>query len=109
MAYVDLANGDAATVETHSAPNGINEVSSLASFKLYPNPNNGQFQISYQSGQTGNVVLSATDMLGQTIWQQTRPTGSDAISVDLSSVAKGLYVLQVTAPEGSAKQLVEIR
>jgi len=113
VAYVDLANSNAATVETHAAPsapvNGINQVNNLTAFKLYPNPSNGQFQISYQSGQSGEVVLSATDMLGQTVWQQTRPAGSDVISVDLSSVAKGLYVLQVTAPEGSAKQLVEIK
>ena len=113
VGYVDLANGNAATVETHSAPgapaNSINEVSGLASFKLYPNPTDGQFQISYQSIKTGDVVLSATDMLGQTVWQQTSTAGSEAISVDLSSVAKGLYVLQVIAPEGSAKQLVEIK
>ena len=108
VGYQDVASGSAATVEKYLYLAGINETSGLADFRLYPNPNTGRFRITYKGTQTGEVQLTVTNMMGQTIWTEMRSAGNDVEEINLAGVEKGLYTLQVKTADGIANTLVEI-
>lgn len=72
---------------------GINE-SNSAAFKLYPNPSNGQFKISFTTLTSTNAELIITNNLGTVVYQSTLETTTSEI--DLSHLSKGNYILQLT-------------
>jgi hypothetical protein len=65
----------------------VNEV------KVYPNPNNGSFIIELPTGmEQANVAV--LDMAGKVIVKQT--ANGSKVQVDLGSVARGMYMVNVT-------------
>jgi hypothetical protein len=108
VAYEDFANGNGPTVDEYLHNTGIHDAPGLAGFKLYPNPNNGKFRISYTATQPGETELSVSDMMGRIVWQDAR-TGNGTESIDLSSISTGLYTLQVKTTAGIETRLVEIK
>lgn len=74
-------------------------------FKLYPNPSNGSFTISFNELKN-NTVITVTDLSGRTIYET--PV-SDAISeIILSNVAAGNYLVNVSTDEFSSTQSIQI-
>lgn len=69
----------------------------------FPNPFNATTQIRYELQQAGQVRLEVLDMLGRRVavwidaWQDA---GRHQITVDASSLASGVYLYRLSAPEG---------
>ncbi len=66
-------------------------------YTVYPNPNNGSFNISIESGNNDNIQLSIFDLSGKELYH------SDAISdksniynIDIPNVKSGIYILSIT-------------
>ncbi len=59
---------------------------------VFPNPNNGQFTINTNSSEPKDVMVY--DMTGRLVFSMTQTTES-TIAVDISSEAKGLYIVKV--------------
>lgn len=59
-------------------------------FKVYPNPNNGQFQVSTENLKEG-TWLELVDMSGRQIHQQ--PITEPITKVDITHVGAGSFVL----------------
>ncbi len=65
------------------------------SFKAYPNPNKGDLKVRITGLQTSGVVM-VTDILGNNLkYIELEPNGGQTmvLKVDLTSVAKGLYLV----------------
>lgn len=62
----------------------------LGDFRIYPNPNNGYFNIS---GYEAIDYLRIVDLLGNTIYEQEKPTNSIA----LNNINAGVYWVLVTS------------
>jgi alpha-tubulin suppressor-like RCC1 family protein len=65
-------------------------------FSLYPNPNNGTFNLNYvlNEGETGTVeVFSA---IGQQIYSAVLQSGSESQGIGLSGTSNGIYQVRVT-------------
>jgi subtilisin-like proprotein convertase family protein len=76
-------------------------------FGVYPNPSNGQVTISLSSNKDVNVALF--DIRGRKVYNQLHSNGSDLFNkkVDFSSVASGIYMLEVQSGSKRAiKKLV---
>ena len=88
--------------------NGVNNIAASAAMP-YPNPANRELRIT--STSTGNVSYSITDLLGQTIRQGTELANAQgALSVDVSSIPEGNYILSMTNVEGIiSKSKIDIR
>ena len=71
-----------------------NEVSEVGGIEIYPNPTDGLLYIN--SSSTINKVIVA-DMTGKVIMDVNG--GSDKVELDLSSNAKGIYVLKVISED----------
>ncbi len=66
---------------------------------VYPNPSTGIFRVALN--RAGTYTLTVTDLSGRRIRsQQVKGSGTTEAELDLTSLARGLYVLRVTDAEG---------
>jgi hypothetical protein len=71
--------------------------SSLGGFTVYPNPNKGEFSLSFQSQGEGTGTLSLTDVTGRIVLARTQ------------SVERGLNVLNVSETLSAGLYLVRFQ
>lgn len=65
-------------------------------FVVYPNPTNGQFNISCNDEKAKDILVY--DMAGRLVYSQLQTTQTQ-IAIDLSGEPKGLYLIQVVNGE----------
>lgn len=92
-----------------SNADGCNNISTLRAIDdsitsklfVYPNPNNGQFEVSYHSTSTGNI-LTIYDSKGARVYSKSFITSSpyQLMHVDLRSHSKGTYTIMLSGKEG---------
>lgn len=80
-------------------PTGIDQIMLANNVVIYPNPTSNVLKVSF-----GNIPhieqLTLTDLQGKVILQRTNIT-DNAIQLDLSNYANGLYLLQVQSDQSS--------
>ncbi|HRF77669.1 MAG TPA: T9SS type A sorting domain-containing protein, partial [Chitinophagales bacterium] len=78
---------------------GIGEVSSLNAFNVYPNPNQGMFNVELNSSPVDAVEVSVLNVTGQEVYSKllNNVNGTVNIPVDLSDNAAGVYVVKITS------------
>ena len=76
---------------------GIEDEIGSGTFSLYPNPNNGSFNIDFWGIQGESVELAVLNLLGQPLWESTPQTirGARSIPIQLDQLAKGTYLVRV--------------
>jgi len=64
------------------------------SIKLFPNPNNGSFDIQFETLDAGVLSVNMTNLLGQQVYEQdvNHAIGNNTISVNQTKLAKGVYI-----------------
>ena len=84
-------------------PNGNNKIktgSKSISAKIYPNPSDGNYNLSY-SLPSGNGVLQITDMMGRMVFNQVI-TGSNGLkAINTSFLGNGIYYWKLTDDSGT--------
>jgi hypothetical protein len=79
----------------------------------FPNPFNPTATIRYDVRAPGHVALKVYDIQGrlvETLFDGMTPVGSHSVSFDASSLASGIYFVQMTAPGFSdAKKMVFLK
>ena len=67
------------------------------SFKIYPNPNKGNFGIDIITSQTGLIEINVIDLLGRTVFNKTQDlNGPVFIPVNLPAEANGQYIIRAS-------------
>jgi hypothetical protein len=78
---------------------GVAENDLVSISSVYPNPANGSTNVSFNLKQAGNVAVSITNLLGQTV-ATVNPgkmaAGSNNVSLNLSNIKAGVYFVNVT-------------
>lgn len=83
---------------------GIDELARQL-FSVYPNPNNGTFNVAFGSETNGRFAMTVTDLVGQVVYSENvSVTGSAVREISLADLSKGVYLLTV---EGSDARTVE--
>ena len=77
-----------------SSETSIDASLAASSLNLYPNPNNGSFNIEL-IGYTGNAIIEAFDLNGSRIFSST-VLFNHSFVIDLNNVATGIYQLKFT-------------
>lgn len=75
---------------------GQNDLVSISN--VYPNPANGSTNVSFNLKQTGNVVVSITNMLGQTVATVNAgklASGNNNVDLNLANIKAGVYFVNV--------------
>jgi len=65
-------------------------------FAIYPNPNDGVFSIITTSNSNSQITIS--DVSGKVVYNTN--TSLNSVSVDLSDINKGIYIVKVTNETG---------
>jgi hypothetical protein len=83
------------------------EPSEALSLSLYPNPNNGVFELDIQNAFAQELTLSVLDLQGKTIWQEQKIANGNFLkeTIALEHLPAGVYVLEVQS--GQQRQRVK--
>src|ERR1043165_5379463 len=82
---------------------GINDFNNElnASISVYPNPNNGAFELRMNAGGRVNGEVVVVDAMGRKVYSQAIDVmGLYSNNIDLGGIAKGLYTLQIRTQTG---------
>ena len=83
---------------------GINEVNdNLSSGKLYPNPANTVVYYENVLGEDESGKIKLMDMLGKEIKEYKLTKGSNLISIPVSELSKGIYMVKVEITERNSE------
>jgi subtilisin-like proprotein convertase family protein len=79
----------------------------LTNFVVYPNPNNGSFQVSFTQAASDDVTMMVHDMRGRKVFSKVyEGTGVFDQSVSLDNAEAGVYLL--TVQTGGRKEVKRI-
>jgi hypothetical protein len=79
----------------HFEPNPLSTESfNSNSFSIYPNPNNGEFNVKFNSSKFANSTLEIFDVLGKKLHIQT--LANDETTIKTENFAKGIYLVKLT-------------
>ena len=77
---------------------GIEEISSVSDFNIYPNPTNNVAHIAMNLLDANSVTIEVVDLLGKVVYSEelgNLPAGDHLIDVDASSIGTGLYLFNI--------------
>ena len=70
---------------------------SLADFKVFPNPNNGNFTLQFSNAATSDIEVTVFDMRGRKIFENSyNNDGAFNQSIQLTNAQTGIYLVSVT-------------
>ncbi len=74
--------------------------------RIYPNPNNGQFNIDTRGFESGNVDVSIYNQIGQRVWsQQLESTSNNRINLSgIDQITSGIYFISVRQSDKAVTQ-----
>jgi PKD repeat protein/predicted secreted protein len=86
---------------------GINEFSE-SNFDVYPNPNNGSFDIKLNNQNIQNATVSIANMLGQTVFEKYVTNNNVPIHIDASNLQQGMYYVKIQTDKSTYTRKVLI-
>jgi len=78
---------------------GVDEITTVTNFSVYPNPANEIVNVSYELASAGNVSLTVTDISGKVIMSNdlgVQTAGSYKSNLNTASLANGVYFYTLT-------------
>lgn len=95
------------TINFTITPSLSNQSFNLKDFALYPNPNNGDFTVQFNSVSNNDIQIVIYDMRGRTIMSNTYiNTGLFSKNIQLDTIQSGIYL--VTVKDGDQKVVKRI-
>ncbi len=101
--YCVIVNGggcpsNVITVETA----GITQLDNDCFFNVYPNPNDGNFFVSFEVPNRNNYTLKMINLIGELIYKETLTDfdGKYSKQMNFENFGKGVYLMNLTSPEG---------
>lgn len=74
----------------------IKEVKNESFFEVFPNPNEGTFNIKLDALTSGMANISIYDLSGKSVYQQTTSTQSgEVVTINRSGIQAGVYILEM--------------
>ena len=109
--YVDYGNSHTTTVEKFAVATGIDEANNISALQVYPNPNNGVFQLHLQTSGPEQIQLTLFDVLGQRVWQQNvgEVSGEYNSAINILNGAPGIYILQVNTDSNTQNIKLQVK
>ena len=113
VAIRDLGIGDTGSVVSYTltvctqTATLSSENFGLESFTLFPNPNNGNFNIQFTSNLNNEIKVNVHDMRGREVFQKSYSNnGLFNESLELNNIQSGIYL--ITVQDGTRKEVKKI-
>ncbi len=107
VAIVDFFQGNTGvlndwSIEICTTSLSTEEFDSLDALTVFPNPNNGDFNVTFNSTSNNDVNIEVFDIRGRKVFENSyRNTGLFNQSIKLENVQSGMYLLNIS--EGDRK------
>jgi hypothetical protein len=102
-----IGPNDTCNPQTYTAVQALNQ---NIHFSIYPNPNNGVFDLELLDLRSDNATIQILDLAGRAVYvRQLDNAAVGKMTFDLSSVSKGLYILQLKTSDWIATQKISIQ
>ena len=90
---------------------GIEEASILSDVKVYPNPTVGLTFVEFNTTEAMDVTVVVTDMTGAylAVKEFKSVYGQIKHEVDMSSLAKGVYLVNIQSAEGMITERIAVQ
>jgi hypothetical protein len=75
-------------------PIGIEEENKI-DLSIYPNPNNGNFNISLDGQSENNIEIVIKNILGQIVHENNINSSTNSIDLNLQHLKKGVYIVDL--------------
>jgi len=75
---------------------GAKQFEIIENISLYPNPNNGQFNLNFDSKNNGTYKVTITDLLGRAIFSQNREILIGENNLELNINNSGIYLVSIS-------------
>lgn len=113
LAIADVVTADNGTLNSYSLNICYQTVTlatdtfGLENFSIYPNPNNGNFSVQFDSQSSNSIKVGVHDMRGRLVFEKDyQNTGTFNQNVQLTNVQSGIYL--VTVQDGERKEVKKI-
>lgn len=92
------------------APSRLGTDEILPSLSMIPNPANGLAEIQFNADRSGTAMIQIFDMSGRNVFTKTITTeqGVNSLMINLSSIARGSYILAVKQEDAVSRMPVLI-
>jgi sugar lactone lactonase YvrE len=105
-----IADQDNNVIREVIAPVGINELSMTERIRVYPIPSNGKLNMQIDNGQMAidnqRSKIDVFNIVGENVFSLS--AAHFPLSVDLSSLNMGIYILRITTSRGVFNKRIEI-
>ena len=81
-----------------SCATGINDPTAAGAMNIFPNPNSGNFMLSFQTQNKDNYKIKITNTLGQIVYEENLNdfSGDYSRKMDVATYGKGVYMLSIS-------------
>lgn len=110
LSVVDNANctlTDSVNVTIEDCTAGINELIGEESMLIYPVPNNGTFQITFEA-LTVEAQITIVDAQGKQIANQLVSQGETTVGMNLT-VEPGIYFVRLSSENGTSQRVISVQ
>jgi hypothetical protein len=75
---------------------------------VYPNPNNGQFTVSFNASENGTATIRMYDLAGKVVLNRSHnvTAGQGSVDIEMNGYASGIYMLHFT--QGNVAKVVKV-
>ena len=74
---------------------GIDEANANSSITIFPNPNNGNFNIDIKNTDNEKIAINIFNSIGQSVYQVNNKTINGVYNLDLTNQSSGIYFVQI--------------
>gem|GEM_PF-2315553 len=81
------------------------------SFSIYPNPADNYVTVQFASQTEGNATVQIIDLTGKVVslTQLNTVSGINTNTIDVSNIAKGMYLMNVQTPDGNVQTRIAVQ
>lgn len=113
VANISASNGVVHVIDAVLIPAVVNveNIESVASLGVYPNPTNNQFTIDLDMLESDNVTIDLINVIGQSVKSVnlgTRSVGMNRTYMDVNDIPAGFYIMNITVGESQMSTKVQI-
>ena len=83
---------------------GVQELEKPSKFKLFPNPNNGEFFIEFNNPKHLSASISIYNLSGQRVFETT--TRDSNLNLNASNLTAGIYLIRIIADKTYTQKMV---
>ena len=91
---------------------GVDELTNRSSFTVFPNPATDVMNIQFTTNSSDQFGFVLYNLVGEKVMSEnwgTLPTGQQTYTLNMNSIATGMYMLELTSSIGSTTLPVQVR